>query len=307
VKSDPRKKTVFTVTLPIIEGESVEVEEDLNKIQRIVSDWLPSELDLVQEIASDDDRPSLLIVDDEPEILSFLNESLKSKYNIRLASNGEEALKKILEKHPQLVISDVMMPKMNGLELCENIKSNIETCHIPVILLTVMGDEAKKIEGFELGADVYITKPFSIKHLEVRIKRLIENKQQVLEYFSRNSVMPAANVPMDIPSIDKQFLEKVNTFIEDNMSNSAFGVEELGVHLGMSTSSFFRRLKSVTGQAPSVYLRNFRLQKAAELLRENPTLNANEVMFEIGIESTSYYSASFKKLHGVSPSEFVKQ
>ncbi len=307
VESDPGKKTTFTVTLPIDENIDVEVKEDVNKINRIITDWLPAQLESIQENNAVGEHPSILIVDDEQEILSFLNESLKTKYHVTTAVNGEDALKKMNEKLPQLVISDVMMPKMDGYELCKNIKSNLETCHIPVILLTVMGNEDKKNKGFELGADVYLTKPFSIKHLEVRIKRLIENKQQVFEYFSRNSSIPKQENTINIPSRDKEFLEKVNVTIEENMSNSAFGVEELGSILGMSTSSFFRRLKALTGQAPSVYLRNFRLQKAADLLNADPNLNANEVMFEIGIESTSYYSTSFKKLHGESPSEFVKK
>ena len=306
VESDPGKKTTFSVILAIEDTLNVEAETGSNKIKRIITDWLPPELEVIKENQTNTEQPSILIVDDEHEILYFLNESLKSKYNIITAKNGEEALKKVNEKLPQLVVSDVMMPKMDGYELCENIKSNLETCHIPVILLTVMGDESKKIKGFELGADVYITKPFSIKHLEVRIKRLIENKQQVFEYFSRNSSMPKQDEHIKIPVRDKEFLEKVNSSIEENMSNSAFGVEELGAILGMSTSSFFRRLKALTGQAPSVYIRNFRLQKAANLLKADVNMNASEVMFQIGIESTSYYSRSFKKLHGYSPSEFVK-
>ena len=307
VESDPGVKTTFTVTLSLQENLNVEVKENVNTIKRVITDWLPTQLESIQEIQIDDERPSLLIVDDELEIISFLTESLKGKYNIRTANNGEEALQKIKDKLPNLVISDVMMPKMDGYELCERIKSNLETCHIPIIIITVMGDEEKKIKGFELGADVYITKPFSIKHLEIRIKRLLENKQRVFDYFSRNSAIPKKDTTIKIPERDKEFLEKVNSSIEENMSNSAFGVEELGTILAMSTSSFFRRLKALTGQAPSVYLRNFRLQKAADLLKADPNLNANEVMFEIGIESASYYSTSFKKLHGYSPSEFVKK
>ena len=250
----------------------------------------------------------IVLVEDNEDLLESTAEILELKgYFVNTANNGNKGLVLIQKILPDLIISDIMMPKMDGYQLCEKIKSNIETCHIPVVLLTAVDTEAKKIKGFELGADVYITKPFSIKHLEVRIKRLIEGKQQVFEYFKRNSAIPESNNIIKIPTRDKQFLEKVNTSIEKNISNSAFGVEELGILLGMSTSSFFRRLKALTGQAPSVYLRNFRLQKAADLLKADKTLSASEVMFEIGIESTSYYSTSFKKLHGDSPSEFVKK
>lgn len=307
VKSNPGVKTTFTITLPFDESLNVKVEEDVHEISRIVTDWLPPELDVIQYDIPKAERLSVLVVDDEHEILSFLHESLHGKYNVTTAIDGEDALKKMKDNLPQLVISDVMMPKMDGYELCENIKSNLETCHIPVILLTAMANEAQKIKGFELGADVYITKPFSIKHLEIRIKRLLENKQRVFDYFSRSSTIPEKDATIKLPARDQEFLEKVNTSIEENMSNSSFGVEELGAILAMSTSSFFRRLKALTGQAPSVYLRNFRLQKAADLLKADPDLNANEVMFEIGIESASYYSTAFKKLHGDSPSEFVKK
>jgi len=197
-----------------------------------------------------------------------------------------------------------MMPKLNGYELCEKIKSSPEFCHIPVILLTANDDNIKKIEGLELGADDYVTKPFSIKYLEVRVKTLIENKQRIFEHYAMNSFMPKD--ALITSARDKQFLEKINVSIEKNMSNSSFGVEELSTDIGMSTSHFYRKLKELTGQPPNAYLRNFRLQKAAELLTANKNLSAADVMFEIGIESKSYYSSAFKKTHGISPSEFIK-
>ena len=304
VASDPGKKTVFRITLPIIDKGNYLEEGELNKYQQLVTDWLPVELEGVQDQTLDVLRPTILVIDDEQDVRSFLYESFKKNYNVLLAVDGEEGLKKLNENPPQLVISDVMMPKLNGYELCEKIKSSTEFCHIPVILLTAIGDNVKEIEGLELGADDYIVKPFSIKYLEVRVKTLIENKQRIFEHYSVNSFMPKdALITSDR---DKQFLEKINLSIEKNMSNSAFGVEELATDIGMSTSHFYRKLKELTGQAPNVYLRNFRLQKAAELLTANKNLSASDVMFEIGIESKSYYSSAFKKIHGVSPSEFIK-
>jgi len=168
----------------------------------------------------------------------------------------------------------------------------------------LLGDKDKEITGLEMGADGFISKPFSIKHLEVRIRKLIENKQRLIEYFSNSSILPKEDLNISVR--DRRFLEKLTGSIEQNLSNSAFGVEELAADVGMSTSHFYRRLKELTGQAPNVYLRNFRLQKAAQLLKENNDMNVSEVMIEIGIESPSYFSASFKKLFGVSPSEFNK-
>ncbi|WPR73160.1 two-component regulator propeller domain-containing protein [Flavobacterium sp. NG2] len=308
VTSDPDKKTVFRITLPITDKGEYVREDDMNKYLKIATDWLPIELDEIpdhQNQLLDKSRPTILVVDDEQDIRSFLFEAFKNDYNVVLAVDGEDGLKKLNENPPHLVISDVMMPKLNGYELCEEIKSNLEFCHIPIILLTAIGDDVKKIEGLELGADDYIVKPFSIKYLEVRVKKLLENKQRVLEYYSRNSFLPKESLISSVK--DQHFLEKINIAIEKNMSNSAFGVEELAAEICMSTSHFYRKLKELTGQAPNVYLRNFRIQKAAELLSENKKLTAAEIMYEIGIESKSYFSSAFKKIHGVSPSEFIKK
>ncbi|ANW96122.1 hypothetical protein AXE80_07455 [Wenyingzhuangia fucanilytica] len=305
VISNNQDKTVFRISLPIVDNGEYVHEEELDKYKKIVTDWLPSELETIQDDFVDTSRPSILIVDDEQDVRTFLYEAFKNDYNVILAIDGEDAIKKVNEAPPQLIISDVMMPKLDGYELCEKIKSNSELCHIPIILLTAIGDNFKKLEGLESGADDYIVKPFSIKYLEVRVKKLIENKQRVFEYFSRNSFLPKDSLISS--SKDKQFLESINVSIEKNMSNSGFGVEELATDIGMSTSHFYRKLKELTGQAPNAYLRNFRLQKAAELLTINKNLTAADVMFEIGIESKSYYSSAFKKIHGVSPSEFVKK
>ena len=195
-----------------------------------------------------------------------------------------------------------MMPEMDGFELCDKIKKDVEICHIPVLLLTALGDSENLIKGLEFGADEYISKPFSLKHLELRIDKLIQNNIKLKEYFSKNSVLPKKDI--DISTRDIEFLNKVITAIEKNISDSSFGVEELAKEVGLSASHLYRKLKKLTGQVPNVYLRNFRLQRAAQLLRENNGLKVAEVMYQIGIESTSYFSTSFKKLHGVSPSEF---
>ncbi|MCL4124443.1 UNVERIFIED_CONTAM: hypothetical protein GTU68_066828 [Idotea baltica] len=283
VKSEVDKKTVFRVELPVNKKLYIKEKAYENNHRNIVIDWLPAEAKSNQVQLSDQLRPSLLIIDDEQDVRSFLFETFKDNYNITLAVDGLDGLEKLKTSHPQLIICDLMMPRLNGFEVCKKAKTNSDFCHIPFILLTAMDDDSKKIEGFEFGADDYITKPFSIKHLEVRVKTLIENKQH------------------------KQFLEKINISIDKNMANSAFGVEELATDIAMSTSHFYRKLKELTGQAPNVYLRNFRLQKAAQLLRANKSLSAADIMFEIGIESKSYFSSTFKKIHGVSPSEFTKK
>jgi YesN/AraC family two-component response regulator len=221
-----------------------------------------------------------------------------------VAENGMDALAKIASREPDLVISDVMMPEMDGFELCKKIKTTAETAHIPVILLTALEDDKNKLKGLEYGADGYISKPFSTRYLEMKIKKLIENNRKIKEYFSRNSKIPDKSI--DMCKRDKLFLKHAIEAIDKNISDSDFGVEELANEIGLSPSQFYRRLKQLTGQVPNVFIRNYRLQKAAELLRSNEGFTVSEVMYQIGIESSSYFSTSFKKLHGITPSEFIK-
>ncbi|EPR70451.1 two-component system sensor histidine kinase/response regulator, hybrid ('one-component system') [Winogradskyella psychrotolerans RS-3] len=232
---------------------------------------------------------------------------MSDKYNITIANNGVEALEEIKKTEFSTIISDVMMPEMDGFELCKRIKANPETCQLPVLLLTALGDNVDLIKGLEFGADEYISKPFSLKHLELRLKKLIENNEKIKDYFSKNSLPPKDKKELGFSKRDLEFLENITEIIEKNLSNSNFGVEELSTEAGLSSSHFYRKLKQLTGQVPNAYLRNFRLQRAAELLDSNSGFNVAEVMYQIGIESNSYFSTSFKKLHGVSPSEYSKR
>jgi len=247
-------------------------------------------------------KAKILFVEDDLSLGMVVRDYLTiSAYDVVHCENGVSGRDAFQNQEFDLCLLDVMLPKLDGYGLAEMIRKQND--HIPIIFLTAKTSLDDKITGFKTGADDFITKPFSIRHLELRVKRLIENKQRIIEYFSSSSVIPKE---LTIPERDRRFLKKITQSIEKNMDNSGFGVEELAKEAGMSTSHFFRRLKQLTGQVPNVYLRNFRLQKAAEMLKANKNLSANEVMFEIGIESPSYFSTSFKKLHGVSPSDFIK-
>ena len=181
----------------------------------------------------------------------------------------------------------------------------LSRCHISVLLLTALGENEDMIKGLEFGADEYISKPFSLKHLKLRIEKLIQHKLRLKEYFSKNSTLPKKD--LEISTRDKKFLSATIEVIEKNIADSNFGVQELAYEMGLSSAHFYRRLKQLTGQVPNAYLRTFRLQRAAELMRQNEGYNVTEVMYQIGIESHSYFSTSFKKLHGVSPSEFLRK
>jgi DNA-binding response OmpR family regulator len=304
VESKQDEKTLFTVTLPNREWVAETVNVDSKIALRTMETLAPMDVDTWSANSIVSGLPTLLIIDDEQDMRSFLYQALKEDYHIVLAVDGQDGLEKLEETKPQLVISDVMMPNLTGYQVCEKIKLDPDTCHIPVILLTALSDTDKKIEGLELGADDYIAKPFSIEYLEVRIRKLIESKQRIIDHFSKNSLLPEED--LSLSESDQQFLGKIIAVIEKDISNTSFGVEELAKNVGMSSSHFFRKLKQLTGQAPNLYLRNFRLQKAAELLKSDKTLHASEVMYQIGISSPSYFSTTFKKLHGVSPSEFSK-
>ncbi|WP_405562466.1 two-component regulator propeller domain-containing protein [Polaribacter sp. Asnod6-C07] len=309
VKSIPKKETRFTVVIPSSKTEEILIEESSVK-KSFIKNWVPLQSENLEENTSKKQskkKQSVLVVENEPDIQNFLESALSNNYNITIANNGVEALEEINKTEFSTVISDVMMPEMDGFELCKRIKENPKTCQLPVLLLTALGDNADLIKGLEFGADEYISKPFSLKHLELRLKKLIENNLKIKDYFSKNSLPPKDKKELSLSKRDLEFLEKIAEVIEKNLSNSTFGVEELSIQAGLSSAHFYRKLKQLTGQVPNVYLRNFRLQKAAELLASNSGYNVAEVMYQIGIESNSYFSTSFKKLHGVSPSEYSKR
>lgn len=307
VKSKPEKETKFTIYIPIQENETVEISRQQKSF---IKNWIPlkyekeTKIDILDKKAST--KKDILVIENEEDIQSFLKSSLSENYNVLLANNGLEGLKLVKEKEFSAIISDVMMPEMDGFELCKMVKSDPETCNIPLILLTALESDADTIKGLEFGADDYISKPFSLKNLELRLAKLIANNERIKTYFSKNSKIPKDKKDIQMSEKDMLFLEKINNIITQNIANSNFGVEELAKEIGVSSSHFYRKLKQLTGQIPNAYLRNYRLQKAAELLSSNKGYNVAEVMYQIGIESNSYFSTSFKKLHGVSPSEYLK-
>lgn len=308
VKSEPNKETCFTVIIPSSKIEENEIEA-IGIKKSFIKNWVPLQKNNDEENNYKELNKKLkkiLIVENEIDIQEFLQNALSNAYNITIANNGVEALEKIKKTEFSTIISDVMMPEMDGFELCKRIKENPETCQLPVLLLTALGDNDDLIKGLEFGADEYISKPFSLKHLELRLKKLIESNTKTKEYFSKNSVPPKDKKELSLSKRDIDFLDNITKIIENNLANSTFGVEELSKEAGLSSSHFYRKLKQLTGQVPNVYLRNFRLQRAAELLASNSGFNVAEVMYQIGIESNSYFSTSFKKLHGVSPSEYLK-
>ena len=311
VKSEPGVETRFSISIPSKEASQYDASMLDASPKSFIKDFIPLPAVNLNNnegtlSALNTKTQTILIVENEVDVQVFLSSFLSEKYNVIVANNGIEGLEVIKKKQPDLIISDIMMPEMDGFEFCEKIKTDPTVCQIPVLLLTALGNTEDLIKGLEFGADEYISKPFSIKHLELRVEKLITNSTKLKDYFAKNSKIPEVEAEIEISTRDKEFLENIIAVIEANISNSTFGVEELSSQVGLSSSQFYRKLKQLTGQIPNAYLRNYRLQRAAELLRCNEGYNVVEVMYQIGIESNSYFSTSFKKLHGVSPSEFIK-
>ncbi|MCQ2252642.1 MAG: response regulator [Bacteroidales bacterium] len=248
-------------------------------------------------------RCSLLIVDDNQEIKDYLASSLGKTYDVKTAMDGNEGLKIAKETLPDLVITDIMMPGLNGIELCKILKSDIETCHIPVIMLTAKSSEEQRIEGLETGADSYIPKPFNPKHLMVRIQKLLELRKTLREKFGNDISFETEQAGITIP--DRDLLKKVTSVIKKRISDSKLSVETLAEEVGISRGHLQRKLKSLTGQNPNEFIRIIRLKQAAEILLENDVTIA-EVADMVGFNSQSYFSTAFTKQFNISPSQYVE-
>ena len=255
----------------------------------------------------DDEKLStkvILVVEDNVELLNFMVDKLKQQFAVEQAQNGVEAMKILEEKNIGLVISDIIMPEMDGFELCRNIKSNIELCHIPVVLLTAKNDLDSKIEGLKMGADVYIEKPFSFQYLLAQLTSLFDNRKREKEAFMRKPFVPVSSMGMS--KADEELMNKLVSIIEDNITDPNFGVERLSEIVFMSRSSLHRKIKVISGNSPADFIRLIRLKKATELIIEGRH-RIGEICFLVGINSPSYFIKLFQKQFGMTPKEFEKQ
>lgn len=272
------------------------------------SDVLSLNEELLPEDSGIDDEKQnaevILVVEDNVELLNFMVDKLKQQFVVEQAQNGVEAIKILEEKNIDLVISDIIMPEMDGFELCRNIKSNIEFCHIPVVLLTAKNDLDSKIEGLKMGADVYIEKPFSFQYLLAQITSLFDNRKREKEAFMRKPFLPVSSMGMS--KADEELMNKLIGIIEDNITDPNFGVERLSEIVYMSRSSLHRKIKVIAGSSPADFIRLIRLKKATELIIDGRH-RIGEICFLVGINSPSYFIKLFQKQFGMTPKEFEKQ
>ena len=264
----------------------------------------PAELTAVpakKQKAVSKNSPTLLLVDDSAEIRQFLHDCFQSGYQILEAINGKEAWHITQEKMPDLIISDVMMPEMDGIQFCKLLKTNLQTSHIPIILLSALGAIQYRIKGLETGADAYIPKPFNLAFLKAKVNNLLLARKQLKQAFEKDIAMvPKAFSPS---KKDEQFLNEIIALIDKNLDNNEFDMEELLKAMKMSHSSMYRKLKSLTNLSGNEFIRNIRLKRAADMLQHDQ-FNISEVAYKVGFTDPKYFSTCFKKVFGVSPSQY---
>lgn len=247
----------------------------------------------------------LLIVDDSNELLEFISEALCDKFkSILTASNGKEALKIIEKNIPNIIVSDVMMPEMDGYELCNKIKNNPNLNHIPVVLLTARDEDKSSELGYEAGADTYITKPFEIESLLKVIKGLLNNREQTKQHYMNLSVIPDID-KMDISNTNEIFLQKLNSVIKENISNPELDINFICSAIGMSRASFYNKLKSVTDISANDYINKVRLEYGKSLIISTD-MSFTEISFKSGFTSSNYFSRLFKQYTNMTPTQFKK-
>jgi signal transduction histidine kinase/DNA-binding response OmpR family regulator len=286
--------TIFTITLPVTHNYAVNDEkQDEAEIREKAVDEVSD--------TTDTHKTSLLIVEDNDDFRNFLINCLKGTYQVFDAPNGKEALEILAHQSIQIVISDVMMPEMDGMELCRKIKTDIRYSHIPVILLTARTADEHELSGLKEGADDYITKPFNLEILLLRIQKILKWTKNNHEKFKTIDISPSE---ITVSSLDEQLIEKAIRAVEENMDNSEFSVEELSSYVGMSRGHLYKKLIMITGKSPLEFIRILRVKRGKQLL-EQSQLNVSQIAYQIGL-SPKQFAKYFKEEFGYVPSEYIK-
>ena len=300
VESDEKQGTLFTIDLP--KGDTPPLDQELIPATPLPTDavWTAEEED--HEMLYDSSKPTVLIIDDNADIRSYVQGLLQADYTVVEAADGSEGIKKAMRFVPDLIISDVMMPGIDGIECCRRLKSELQTCHIPVILLTACSLDEQRIQGYDGGADSYISKPFSSPLLLARVRNLIDSHRRLKQFFGDRQTLAKE----DVCDMDKDFVERFKGLIESKMSDSGLNVEDLGKDMGLSRVQLYRKIKSLTNYSPNELLRIARLKKASSLLASSDMTIA-EVGYEVGFSSPSYFAKCYKEEFGESPTDFLKR
>lgn len=273
-----------------------------------------TELEYSQEATLDTSKPILLIVEDNEEIQKYIVESFTDSFEVITANNGEEGKQQALSRIPDIVVSDIMMPVMDGIILCKQLKDDVRTSHIPIILLTAKDSLQDKEEGYEVGADSYLTKPFSASLLRSRINNLLDSRKKLVAQFQAQST-PGSQIDLSekriviaeaLSKLDNEFIEKITLLIEENLSSEKIDINYLSDKMCMSGSTLYRKMKALTGLSTNEYIRKVKMENAERLLLEGK-FNISEIAYKVGMNSTGYFRQCFKEEFGVSPSDYLKQ
>jgi len=315
IASEMGTGSVFTVKLPL-GMEHLSPDDILDRDKQILDD-IPRPAhesiylddDFIEDengtdVQADDNEIMILIVEDNPDLRVYIKEQLKNRYRIIEAANGTEGFSAASDSIPDLIISDVMMPKMDGYEFCQKIKNDQRTSHIPVILLTARAGEKDKYTGLKTGADEYLTKPFSSEELILRIENLIESRRRLREKYSTNVAIKPTDIA--VTPVDKNFLEHVLTVIDAHINDPGFSVETFAKHVNLSQSQMHRKLKALTNMSANQFIRSIRMQRALELLKKNAG-NVAEVAYMVGYEDPGYFTRTFKNYFQYLPSEVKRE
>jgi DNA-binding response OmpR family regulator len=302
VKSKIGSGSTFTISFPFTEGiitiKELPVTRELNRpvyFSEVAKEINPEHLEKDRTV-------TILIIEDNYELRNYLKNLLSPDYRVVTAPNGKQGLETALTIIPDLVITDVMMPQMDGFDVCRQLKNDVHTSHMPVILLTALDEPEKQIGGLKTGADAYITKPFDENVLVAQIENLIRSRSKLREVFSVSDTEWSSG--MELLHSDRMLIDKATAIVELNLNDKTFVIDHLAAKLGISTSSIYRKLKVLTNQSPTEFVRYIRLKKAIRLMNEGNT-NVDEISYAVGFNSHSYFTSSFKKQFGKTPSDYL--
>lgn len=318
-ESEEGKGTTFTVILPINkEAFTASQIDERHKVD--INNAKTAILDLAQRMkkdtepvspptaTADDDLYRLLIVEDNVELLLLMQQLFGRKYHVLTASNGEEALKQIKGNELDLIISDVMMPIMDGYELTRRVKDDPNTNHLPIILLTAKTQEEDRDEALAIGADDYVTKPFKMKDLELRINNIIENRKRTrAEFRQKTAEQTELEVAVERPNPDQEFLKRAINCVHKHLDDTDYDRDTFAADMGASASTLYNKLRSLTGMNVSSFIRDIRMKEAQRIARQNPVIRVSDLAYRVGFQDPKYFATTFKKEFGITPTEFLEQ
>jgi YesN/AraC family two-component response regulator len=309
VSSTEGKGTTFTVTITLgkdhLNKHEISDFEHHRAAERVFEMVASAGIESGPEQTSSSTlQPVLLIIEDNLDMRRYICRILSQQYQILEAENGKAGVQVAEETVPDLIISDIMMPEMDGYRLCEILKRNEVTSHIPIILLTAKAGRESKLAGLQLGADDYLSKPFDADELRLIVHNRIEERRKLRERFSREITLEPAH--LSINSLDEKFIAKVMAIIEAHMDDEDFSIEQFSSEAGFSNMHFYRKIKALSGQTPSQFLRTIRLKRAADLLAKNSD-NVTQIAYSVGFSSLSYFNKCFKEQFGVTPGRYAEE